>query len=228
LESQTGFHEQYLKNPAIISKIQQCGRMLKMRLDSGLSDLLAGRQHLAILRVLWQLPAGLERSGRDLARRAGVDDSTANRVLTDLARHAAVKVRSVPPANYFALNREHVLVGAILAALQVEQDIQGQLLAFVHDQLWGTGAVDVRLFGSAARGEMRSDSDVDLALIAPAGQKEQVFEAASMLYEQIWNRFGVRPNFLVGEVSVDEMAQTEETSEGVWHRVEAEGIGVTG
>ena len=197
-----------------------------MRLDKGLSDLLAGRQHLNMLRALAQLPPGLERSGRDLARRAGVDNSTADRVLQDLAAHGAVNIHRVPPANHYSLNREQALVGAILKALEVERGLQDELLKFVRAALEPVGVADVRLFGSAARGEMRSDSDVDLALIAREGQQEQALEEASRLYEQIWRRFGVRPNFLVGEVSVDEMTRAEETEEGVWHQVEAEGVGM--
>jgi predicted nucleotidyltransferase len=197
-----------------------------VRLDKGLSDLLAGRQHLNMLRALAQLPPGLERSGRDLARRAGVDNSTADRVLQDLAAHGAVNIHRVPPANHYSLNREQALVGAILKALEVERGLQDELLKFVRAALEPVGVADVRLFGSAARGEMRSDSDVDLALIAREGQQEQALEEASRLYEQIWRRFGVRPNFLVGEVSVDEMTRAEETEEGVWHQVEAEGVGM--
>jgi predicted nucleotidyltransferase len=197
-----------------------------VRLDKGLSDLLAGRQHLNMLRALAQLPMGLERSGRDLARRAGVDNSTADRVLQDLAAHGAVNIHRVPPANHYSLNREQALVGAILKALEVERGLQDELLKFVRAALEPVGVADVRLFGSAARGEMRSDSDVDLALIAREGQQEQALEEASRLYEQIWRRFGVRPNFLVGEVSVDEMTRAEETEEGVWHQVEAEGVGM--
>ena len=197
-----------------------------MRLDKGLSDLLAGRQHLAMLRTLAQLPMGLERSGRDLARRAGMDNSTADRVLGDLAAHGAVNIHRVPPANHYSLNREQVQVGAILKALEVEQGLQDELLKFVVAALEPVGVMEVRLFGSAARGEMRPDSDVDLALIAPKGQQEQALEAASGLYEQIWRRFGVRVSFLVGEISVDEMTRSEETEEGVWHRVEAEGVGM--
>jgi predicted nucleotidyltransferase len=199
-----------------------------VRLDKGLSDLLAGRQHLNMLRTLAQLPPGLERSGRDLARRAGMDNSTADRVLGDLAIHGAVNIQRVPPANHYSLNREHLLVGAILKALEVEQGLQDELLQFVQAELDDAGVVEVRLFGSAARGEMRSDSDVDLALIAREGQQEQALEAASGLYEQIWRWFGVRPNFLVGEISVDEMRRSEKTEEGVWHRVEAEGVGMGG
>ena len=199
-----------------------------MRLDKGLSDLLAGRQHLSMLRALAQLPLGLERSGRDMARRAGMDNSTADRVLQDLAAQGAVHVHRVPPANHFSLNRENVLVGAILKALEVEAGLQEELLKFVREELEETGVVEARLFGSAARGEMRPDSDVDLALIAREGQQEQVEDAASRLHEQIWRRFGVRPSFLVGEISVGEMKRGEETEYGVWHRVETEGLGIVG
>jgi predicted nucleotidyltransferase len=132
----------------------------------------------------------------------------------------------VPPANYFSLNRDHRLVGAILVALAAEEDIDKELLRFVLDELRSAGAVAVRLFGSAARKEMRQDSDVDLALVAEVGRKAELEAAAATLYEPIWNQFGVRASFLVGEKTVEAMAQAEESEVGVWHRIEAEGVEV--
>src|SRR5438105_3823100 len=171
-----------------------------MRLDVGLSDLLGSPSHLTVLRALGRLPAGLERSGRDIARRAGVSQPTAARVLDDLAEHGAVTVRRVPPAKYYALNPEHLLVQAVLEALTVEGSLRDRLLSFVRSELEPVGVADVRLFGSAAREQMRPDSDVDLALIAAPGHAAQVLDTSHELAEQVRRRFGVRPSFLVGEV----------------------------
>jgi DNA-binding transcriptional ArsR family regulator len=197
-----------------------------MRLRHGLSDLLASPNHLKVLRALSILPIGLERSGRDIARRAGMSQPTAAKVLDDLVSHGAVTMRRVPPAKYYALNRDHVLVQTILEALATERSLRDQVLQFVWQQLLPAGLLDIRLFGSAAREEMRSDSDADLALISSSGRRDQVVEASSDLYEQVWRRFGVRPNFLVGEGSIDEMASSEASSAGVWHRVRDQGLSI--
>ena len=197
-----------------------------MRLNLGLSDLLATPNHLGVLRALSLLPEGLERSGRDIARRAGVSQPTAARILDDLASHGAVMVRRVPPAKYYALNRDHVLVQAVLGALAAERGMREQLLRYVFEQLQPIGVTDVRLFGSAAREEMRPDSDVDLAIVTSRGRRAQVLEATSDLHDQVRRRFGVRPSFLVGEVSVERMASAEASPAGVWHQVRDQGLGI--
>jgi len=197
-----------------------------MRLNLGLSDLLASPNHLGVLRALSLLPVGLERSGRDIARRVGVSQPTAARVLDDLASHGAVMVRRVPPAKYYALNRDHVLVRAVLEALASERGMREQLLHYVLEELQPIGVTDVRLFGSAAREEMRPDSDVDLALVTTQGRRDKVLDATGDLHDQVWRRFGVRPSFLVGEVSVEKMASAEASPAGVWHRVRDQGLGI--
>lgn len=118
--------------------------------------------------VIWVLTvldrAAPNLSGRTIASMAeGVSPAQVNLVLRKFERLGIVNVESVPPSKLYTLNRNHFGTKALLQLL-------GQFDAFLqeaHKKLgaWSSKPNAVWLFGSAARGEANSDSDIDLVFV---------------------------------------------------------------
>src|ERR1700688_5068038 len=138
-----------------------------MRLDEPLDDIFASASHIRLLRALFALPTGMGSSGRDLARRAGVSHPRANAVLAGLAEQGLVAVQRLPRTDLYRLNRRHALAEPLGNLFELEPKLKFELLSFVATELKARKLPikEARIFGSAARGAMGADSDVDLALV---------------------------------------------------------------
>src|SRR5713226_1948810 len=135
-----------------------------MRLDQPLNDIFASGTHVKLLRALCMLPAGVTVSARDAARRAGVSHPRASTVLTRLALDGVATVQRLPRTDLYGLNREHVLAEVLIHAFARESQLKVELLSFVARELKRRRlpVSQARVFGSAARGDTTSTSDVDL------------------------------------------------------------------
>ena len=71
--------------------------------------------------------------------------------------------RRVANAITYRLNREHILSEAIATVARAKQILIDKIRETIAD--WEIQPVFAALFGSAARGEMRADSDIDVLLI---------------------------------------------------------------
>ncbi|MEF3405510.1 nucleotidyltransferase domain-containing protein [Agromyces sp. CCNWLW203] len=85
--------------------------------------------------------------------------------LDRLADQGVVEMRHVGNVKSYTLNRSHLLAPAIIAIATVRD----RFLEQATDELlhWRPTPIYAALFGSAARGEMRADSDIDLLLVRP-------------------------------------------------------------
>lgn len=87
------------------------------------------------------------------------------RVLRRLVEQGVVVRRVAGRTAAYRLNREHLAADAIIALASIPQELHRRLrLEFTS---WPQRPVLVALFGSAARREMRPDSDIDLFLVRP-------------------------------------------------------------
>lgn len=86
-------------------------------------------------------------------------------------------------------------------------------------RLWGSALIGMGLFGSAARGEMTSRSDIDLLLVFEAG-----FPIIRELYSQ-WDR-EVRASVSGHEIQPQFVTVPEEPPEcgGIWYEFATEGV----
>lgn len=91
-------------------------------------------------------------------------------VLVHLESSGLVDVVEAGPAHLYTLNRDHVAASAALAL----SDLRGALFERIRATLvsWRVPPVAASVFGSAARGEGGSESDVDLFVVRPAGTRE--------------------------------------------------------
>jgi predicted nucleotidyltransferase len=142
-----------------------------------------------VLRALHELPAAA--SGREIARRASVSHPTALQVLDSLVDQGLLVLRRSLSANSYTFNDEHILVSAIRELFERECQIPDQLEAELVDGLRRIGDVKTAyLFGSAARGDMRPNSDIDVAVspLEPPDDSDEL--------EALYRRFGNRVNLI--------------------------------
>jgi MarR family/Nucleotidyltransferase domain len=197
-----------------------------MKVREPLDDLIGGRSHVRVLRTLHGLPEGLVVSGRDLARRAGVSHPTATGILEKLAAQGVVAVRRTRAADYFELNRRHVACDPLRALFHWEEDLSSQLAAWLAGELTRCRVPATRAFiyGSAARGDMTPDSDLDLAVIAPAVATNEVEAALEGVVDAVRFRYGLWLHTVVGTAPLEELQRPGRPGHRLWKRIGAEGI----
>ena len=199
-----------------------------MRLDEPLDDIFASASHGRLLRALFALPSDMGRSGRDLARRAGVSHPRANQVLAELAEQRLVVVQRLPRTDLYRVNRHHAFAEALSKLFALEPKLKFELLSLVARELKARRlpVKEARIFGSAARGLMAPTSDVDLALVTSRESVAAVEAAAQEIAETARERFGTRLNVLVGSPSLEKLSKSRQGRQGVWQAIEREGIDV--
>jgi predicted nucleotidyltransferase len=199
-----------------------------MRLDQPLDDVFASASHVRLLRALFGLPSGMGRSGRDLARRAGVSHPRANQVLADLSDQGLAQVQRLPRTDLYSVNRHHALAKALGELFELEPKLKFDLLSLVASELKvrHLPVKEARIFGSAARGAMAPGSDVDLALVTSRESVAAVEAAAQEIAEQARERFGTRLNVLVGSPSLERLSTSRQAGHGVWQAIERDGLDV--
>lgn len=93
------------------------------------------------------------------------------KTLSRLTTEGIVDSEMVGRTHLYRLNREHLAASAIeqLASLRTEffQRISAEL------ESWPEPPIFAAVFGSASRGDMRTDSDIDLFLVRPSVEDEE-------------------------------------------------------
>lgn len=199
-----------------------------MRLGNPLDDVFSSTSHVKLLRALFALPSDMARSGRDLARRAGVSHPRATQVLGELADQGLVTVERLPGTDLYRANHQHVLAGPLSELFKLEPKLKFELLSLLARELKARRlpVKQARIFGSAARGAMAATSDVDLALITSPNSVAAVEAAGQEIAEVVRDRFGTRLNILVGSPSLESLSKGRRTGHGVWQAIEREGVDV--
>lgn len=163
-----------------------------MRLRESLDDLFSTGSHVRVLRALAALPSTVAVSGRELARRAGVSQPTARDVLASLERQGVLLVARSLRRDSYRLNPDHVLVPLIRELFGRERIVTAEAeesIGAVARKVAGVGTA--YLFGSAARGDMRPDSDIDVAV-----ESSRALPDSSPEVEAFHDRFGNRINII--------------------------------
>lgn len=156
-----------------------------------LNAVLGAPSHIAVLRALRHAVHGL--TGREIAREARVARQATLNALSRLESTGIVRRRRAGRACVFSLNDRHWLVRrGLLPLLEAESDFRRQIERFLRK------AVEARvvsgiIFGSTARGEESSRSDLDLCLIVEKeGDKEGVRDALFPVQDRLTGEFGVQ------------------------------------
>jgi DNA-binding transcriptional ArsR family regulator len=104
-------------------------------------------------------------SGRALARMTGLSQPSAQRALVRLREAGLVLTESAPPALLYRANRDHLALPAISELLRLDERLRERLAKQVTR--WAVRPVSVVLYGSVARGEAGTGSDVDVLVVRP-------------------------------------------------------------
>ncbi|MEO5535829.1 MAG: nucleotidyltransferase domain-containing protein [Pseudolysinimonas sp.] len=100
----------------------------------------------------------------DLARKITSRSAEGIRLAMDrLIEQGVISIRQVGPSRAFSLNRDHLSAPAIVALAELPETFHALLAEEIGR--WQEQPHYVALFGSAARGEMRPGSDIDIALV---------------------------------------------------------------
>lgn len=119
---------------------------------------------MEVLRVLRGTTRPL--TGREVARlvRAG-SQPTVNASLRRLSDEGLVHVEEAGNAYLYTFNREHLAAPAV----ELLADIRAELERRLRDEIagWTIAPVHVSVFGSAARGDGDTNSDIDIFVVRP-------------------------------------------------------------
>lgn len=151
----------------------------------------------AVLEVLAGTESGL--GPTQIARLSGRGSRPGHlRVLERLVDHGLVVAEPTNKGHMYRLNRDHVLVPALLHALGARQELLDRLTASVR--LLEPVPLHVCLFGSFARREGTEHSDIDLLIVTPEGvddSDEQWQEQMRDLEDRVLSWTGNRLEALV-------------------------------
>jgi hypothetical protein len=118
----------------------------------------------AVLRVLVRAPEA-RFTMRQLAEVAGVSHNAAQTVVHRLAEHGLVLTEPAGRAVLCSFNRAHLAADAVAALVT----LRARLLEILADEIaaWPVAAVHASLYGSGARGDGSTKSDLDLLVVRP-------------------------------------------------------------
>ena len=115
----------------------------------------------ALLQVLARLEQPVTR--RQLAANAGVAPGNASAVIENLIRAGLVDETVAGRSSMVALNRNHLAAGPLLALA----GLRGELIRRLRERLSEWPDLEAAwVFGSVARGDAASESDIDLLVVA--------------------------------------------------------------
>lgn len=173
----------------------------------------------AVLRVLAGSDAAL--GVREVARLAGVSANRASQVLSELAEHGLVLVDAHGAGRLCRLNRAHLAADPLLALV----GLRARLIEFLRFEIgsWSRRALHVSLFGSAARGDGTTQSDLDLLVIrSESGNDEDDDSWDGQLFESGERIFGATGNraawFITTPAELRRAVEAHERIIGEWRR----------
>jgi predicted nucleotidyltransferase len=122
-------------------------------------------------------------TGARVQQMAGRSYAQVREVLQRLVAHGIVDVERHGNAYSYMLNREHVLAAPIQAMIAADDDVETRMRATL--ELWELPPAAVAVFGSFARRDGDSESDIDLLLVRPDDVDESNETWATQRYELV-------------------------------------------
>ena len=174
----------------------------------------------ALLQALARLEQPVTR--RQLAAAAGVAPGHASAVIEELIQAGLVSQTIAGRSSMVILNRSHLAAGPVLALA----GLRGELIRRLRQRLSAWSHLrGAWLFGSVARGDADSDSDVDLLIVADHLQSTDLHERLAQLHADVrswtgndlqlvehsaasWRKLVRSKNPLVEQIRLDGIALT--------------------
>lgn len=153
------------ENESYVAILEHMAYHRNMRFRQPLDDLFRTATRVKILRLFARNPEMIF-TGREVARNIGVASSNVSRALAGLEKtgvlHSVAKGRSL----LYRLNSRHILCERLLGDLFKQE---AGNLQYALDELplnWPRDIASLICYGSVARGEEQTSSDVDLCFVA--------------------------------------------------------------
>lgn len=136
-------------------------------------------------------------TGREVARlvRAGSQPAV-NASLRRLAEEGLVRAEEAGNAYLHTLNREHLGAPVVELLRDIRRELERRLRVEIDE--WKIAPAHASIFGSAARGDGDTRSDVDIFVVRPAGVDEddagwrqQLDQLADHVYDWTGNHAGI-------------------------------------
>jgi predicted nucleotidyltransferase len=164
--------------------------MLLRPLDAALSS----QSKVRLLRALLPLEEGV--SAREAARLAGVPQPPALRALNDLVELGILHRAELTSQHLYTVNREEELVrDGLMPLFGAEQKrvraVFDCLEGALKEELSSGRLLTLAVYGSAARGEDRPESDLDVLAVALEEAVPEVHECLTQLAPELERRFGL-------------------------------------
>jgi predicted nucleotidyltransferase len=167
------------------------------------------------------------RSGRELARRAGRSNTGVQHVLNRLVDHGLVNREEVGRTFLYELNRDHLLAPTVEQMAGARAELIRRLRKVIG--VWEPAPVHASLFGSAARGDGDTSSDIDLLIVRPADLdpedatwRDQLDELADSVRRWTGNNAGI------AEVSEGELPRLRKDRPPVVEEVSEDAVDLAG
>jgi predicted nucleotidyltransferase len=102
-------------------------------------------------------------TGRAVARITGMTQSTAQRALARLREAGFVVAEPAPPSLLYRANTDHLAMPAMLALLRIGDELRNRMAERIAQ--WPMRPVSVVIYGSVARGDATTGSDLDVLVV---------------------------------------------------------------
>lgn len=167
------------------------------------------------------------RSGRELARRAGRSNTGVQHILGRLVEHGLVYREEVGRMFLYELNRDHLLAPTVEQMAGARAELIRRLRQAIG--AWEPAPIHASLFGSAARGDGDTSSDIDFLIVRPAdldpedaAWREQLDELADSVRRWTGNNAGI------AEVSEGELPRLRKDRPPVLEEVSKDAVDLAG
>lgn len=179
-----------------------------------------------VLHVLARTTMGM--TGRQIALLTGRSShSGVLKALNRLTEHGLVDRVELNRAFLYSLNRDHLAYPAVVALDSIRMDLLDRLRAELR--AWPVAAVHAALFGSAARADGDTGSDIDLLVVRPGAvtaDDERWRQQIGQLERKVLRWTGNRA--AVVEKTKDEIEMLVEGGRAIVVELQEDGIALAG
>jgi len=150
-----------------------------MQITRVLDSVLSKKGKVKVLRLLVCSSGGV--TARGMARKVGITHWACIKNLRELEASGLVKSEQAGRANIYTLNQRNIVIREMIIPLyRKERKLPDMILNHIMRGLKGR-SVSVLLFGSVARGEDNTDSDLDLCFITKNQRDSKMLESKLLL-----------------------------------------------
>lgn len=192
-----------------------------MRFHEPLNDILGNRTQIKVLRLLIRTRSA--HTGRELARLIGQSHNATRFALEELERNGLIVKQQAGRSNLYSLDEDNIIIREVLLpAFRLEENLLDEVAGILSREI-GNELLDIILFGSIAKAEESSYSDMDLVLVFKDGVNPKDVEGAvaeaSLLVAKM---FGNQVSPVI--ITETEFERKKRAKQGLWKEISETGI----